>query len=1025
MSHMALCWCGIANANISRGVVPTTLPTTHTHRCPPLPTAVSATASTRMERPTLRSHGSGSGSDPAKLRGRQRNPRTTTPGTPVNHHSWMRSASTSSLARLKRATLQNSSSSSSLANNNNTVSAHSLHSVPNQNLLVKRLSPSLSPTRHQDLSKENSLDKLALSGLIMEEELNEVPANPNDIDDNLVLDVLPSFEMYNALHRHIPQGNVNPDRHDFPPSYNEASNNTTTNNSSATNLRDNSNVFTHDIVTAPTQSHMEQTIDNLRPLATQHFHLQTANSSSSAVSEIDADTIQDDLNETGENVFIDKLYTLPKLSTPIEINIKITKNPSLPPHKPDDESILKEYTSGDTVHGYCTIENKSDVPLNFEMFYVTLEAYTSIIDKKRGKRTVKRFLRMVDLSASWSYTNIDLGTGFRVEQGSIDYDNSILGLNNNRILEPGIKYKKFFMFKLPNQLLDVTCKQEHFTHTLLPPSFSIDKYRNNCKYSVIKVNHVLGCGHLGTKGSPILTYDLVGDGLSINYAIEARIVGKDQKTQKLNIMKEREYNIRFIPFGFPNNTSVAANPLDQLNDLTEMIDERLDCLKNVFNRLLANEPITNQDINGTDLMGTISDIDQLTSQQIMERKLQQLHMKNHDVLISERSKSPFADINKLTKDKNLIETEINYRLKNKSSSKIGLLSGFLSNNSSNDISNDSDTSNNSNNSNSNSNSKNDSSKRSDKSGLILLQSQKPNAPLPYWSPSLLRKTNNFNNKTKHSQENWLKLVHSLNDNDKLPLSQLKLNLTCIQSNNSLDHEPPEIHSIITDLIVMTAKSENSIPITLNSELLLNQEKIHKITDNFTKYLHKIEEYEIKFMEQNTKLNELYNINRVDNTTTSGRKIKFQDFVPNQLYSNIESLARLDVKAETLSHVFKKQLDTLKKEDSDANSSGSTSRLGNAKSSLGGSSGSVHSSRNNLSTRYTKELIHEWVKKGPLHYERTVNINLEYTKNLIETIVPNFESCLCARFYCVKVTVKFHTIGSAVLYIPVDVKNIVC
>lgn len=33
---------------------------------------------------------------------------------------------------------------------------------------------------------------------------------------NMLVDVLPSFEMYNALHRHIPQGNVDPDRHDFP-----------------------------------------------------------------------------------------------------------------------------------------------------------------------------------------------------------------------------------------------------------------------------------------------------------------------------------------------------------------------------------------------------------------------------------------------------------------------------------------------------------------------------------------------------------------------------------------------------------------------------------------------------------------------------------------------------------------------------------------------------------------------------------------------------------------------------------------
>lgn len=49
-----------------------------------------------------------------------------------------------------------------------------------------------------------------------------------DGDINNVVDVLPSFEMYNTLHRHIPQGNVDPDRHDFPPSYQEANNSTAT-----------------------------------------------------------------------------------------------------------------------------------------------------------------------------------------------------------------------------------------------------------------------------------------------------------------------------------------------------------------------------------------------------------------------------------------------------------------------------------------------------------------------------------------------------------------------------------------------------------------------------------------------------------------------------------------------------------------------------------------------------------------------------------------------------------------------------
>lgn len=100
---------------------------------------------------------------------------------------------------------------------------------------------------------------------------------------------------------------------------------------------------------------------------------------------------------------------------------------------------------------------------------------------------------------------------------------------------------------------------------MLPPSFGIDKYRNNCKYSGIKVNSVLGCGHLGTKGSPILTNDMSDDNLSINYTIDARIVGKDQKASKLYIMKEREYNLRVIPFGFDANVVGERTTMSQRN----------------------------------------------------------------------------------------------------------------------------------------------------------------------------------------------------------------------------------------------------------------------------------------------------------------------------------------------------------------------------------------------------------------------------------------------------------------------------
>lgn len=822
-----------------------------------------------------------------------------------------------------------------------------------------------------------------------------------DIDEDIVVDVLPSFEMYNALHRHIPQGNVDPDIHELPPSYMEAANhNESMPNSYIRDMPVNTNYHSQNGTMAA--SSMETTINNLRPLATQVLSLNNTESVPSTLNRTsnnmycdNGTQIEDDLN-VNDNIVIDKLYSLPKRSTPIEITIKITKHVSLPPYKPEEESILKEYTSGDTIHGYCVIENKSNEPIKFEMFYVTLEAYTSVIDKKRGTRTVKRFLRMVDLSASWSYTNIDIASGLRYKCRAKDFDDAVLGLNNNRILEPGIKYKKFFVFKFPKQLLDTTCKQEHFSHCLLPPSFGIDKYRDNCKYSGIRVNHILGCGHLGTKGSPILTNDFCDDELSINYTIDTRIVGKDQKTQKLNIMKEHEYNIRFIPFGFHSPLIGEKNPETQLKNLEILIEERLKVLRTIFDRLNQNEPIKNVDIHGTDLVGTIDDNAELDSDEILARKLDQLHVKNR-LDYNDHTQSPYDDIKKFERRENIVEAELKYRIKGKSSSKIGLFSSFLSNSGSSSSSSSSTSLANSVNKSERKNDQNfedrstikekiSSHKNSDKTGMILVGAVIPSRALPYHVPSLLHKTNTFENKSKYAQDNWIKLISLLTDEEKTELNKIKINLTCLQSNNSVGHDPPEIQSINTELVIITVKSENSIPVKLCLNTLLDSNKLSHMKGKFAKYMTQIKlDYE-NFRKNKTKLNELYNMNRLPSDRE--QSLNFTNFIPNQLYCNVESLANLQVKIQSHNDIFKKQ--------------GEITKFSKKHSSNSPAQG--------------------WVKKEPFHYEKEFEIPLQYLPNLTYTLVPSFESCLCCRFYCIRVSIKFHHIGSVSVNIPVNIKN---
>jgi len=926
--------------------------------------------------------------------------------------NWIRSASTSNILKIPK---------SSPSRTTQTISESPIRKAINH-ITQQPSQPIVKPPLHASISESSIMSSIP-------DPLETTDAN------NIVVDVLPSFEMYNTLHRHIPQGNVNPDLHDFPPKYcdvqtqnrynlqvsNASSSSSSAITSTLSQLQQQQQQQQHDhVMNIPSNPPSTTSIiNNLHPLTTQHLSIQ----STRHTDDDDITSIQDDIDED-ENIFIDKLYTLPKKPTPIDIDIRITKHPSHPPEKPEEESILKEYTTGDVIHGYCVVENKSTQPLKFEMFYVTLEAYISLIDRQKGKRTVKRFLRMVDLSASWSYGNILTGSGFKLIPDQEDFDHSLVGLSNRRILEPGVKRKKFFMFKFPKQLLDVTCKQEHFAHCLLPPSFGIDKYRNNCKYSGIKVNSVLGCGHLGCKGSPILTYDLVDENVSINYTIDARIVGKDQKTKQLNIMREKEYNIRYIPFGFDSSLVGERDPNNQLKDLMKLVDERLEAIKTVFNRLEKNEPIKNEDIHGTDLSGTIENDTELDSSEILRNKLDQLHIKNRT---SQSYQLSSQDFEKKTFEPktDIIESELSYKLKNKSKSATkSLFSSFRSSTS---LSGLSSSGSSGNSSVTNGGISNNTSK-TERFGLILVQAKVPHKSIQYLSPSLLKKTNIVEAKTKQAQENWHALSETIPASERDALKRLDLTLTCIQSNNSSPHPPPEIQAISTELIIITGKSENSIPIKLNSRVLMDDDKLDSIRKTFTSYLNEIKDYNDEFLENKDRLNELYNVNR---SIVNARELKFTNFISSQIYNDIESLANIKVKIQPLGDIFKKQLDTLKDEDDPSldltpMNSGSTTptkkkpvKIVNAKGGLGTS---ATISRNSISNRFIDQIIHQWDQQGELQYERKINVNLEFNANTLETLVPSFESCLCCRFYCVRVNIKFHHIGSTSIDIPINVKN---
>lgn len=241
----------------------------------------------------------------------------------------------------------------------------------------------------------------------------------------------------------------------------------------------------------------------------------------------------------------------------------------------------------------------------------------------------------------------------------------------------------------------------------------------------------------------------------------------------------------------------------------------------------------------------------------------------------------------------------------------------------------------------------------------------------------------------------------------------------MQSNNTIGHDPPEIQAVTTELIAITAKSENSIPIKLNSQMLLDPVKLDSINNKFKGYITQIEDYYDNFMNNKDKINELYNKNR---DITNAIELKFSDFIPNQLHSNIESLAHLTVKVDTMGEVFKKQLSTLKEKEHHSSSLSLASKYSNSKVPITSSVPNGSHSKTHSVSKPSEEIFGHWIKKGDSHYEREVNVRLEYTNNLLLTLVPSFESCICSRFYCIRVTIKFHHAGSSSIDIPVTIKH---
>lgn len=710
-------------------------------------------------------------------------------------------------------------------------------------------------------------------------------------------------------------------------------------------------------------------------------------------------------NDTYGHTVLDNIDRLPKLNTsPIDIQIFVTKKVPQPNQSNELETRLKEYTSGDFVNGYIVITNKTDAPVDFGLFIVTLEGTIKATERDLSmnelnihrfkKVLMKKFLKMYDLNASYGYAHVPSSAGIEYEAFRNDtFDGCTIGLPTERILEPHVKYKKFFTFKFPDKLLDNNCIDNLLPHNLPPPSYGLDRTSFYNRGDTIQLNKALGYGFLGLRGTPLLTRDYAFDDISVSYTIEAKFIDKldaDDQRHPLShneindpnseanyvISKSNQYFLRFIPDlkeqleyykqGIDISTStfgslgidgklfqnyLQLNTWKAINELNYQIEKEIDMR-------LTRDELTEDELKDKNLLVhtksvTASTFDQLESK---ERIARQVYYDGGDSY--EHNESFYYQ------DKQMIGTPVSTTVFGKKKKKI--LSSLVM------------------------------------IGDLRLFVKVPSKTLPYASPKLLMKYNNGGGAlsedvagigfhsvpsigspigspslmpvTSNVDENMLRPISSassasssfnmLDIYNRDPtdiLSNVEVELVFDPLSNSVT--PPLISSIELNLVLWSFNTEYPLPVAMEYDFFYRDGR-----PDASAHSEVVDDVEI------TKLNLTFLKEQV------GYYIQFlksnKTFISKNSYLYLKAIKSLGVKKDTIKDFFKTL--THSSHDSLINSEGGwvIQQLPNQK--------------------------FKWVKKLSLPL---IPIN----KNSI-TLVPSFQSCLVGRIYCLQVVVKYKGSG---------------
>lgn len=208
-----------------------------------------------------------------------------------------------------------------------------------------------------------------------------------------------------------------------------------------------------------------------------------------------------------------------EMSNAVKLSFHFTKDVGERGVKPEiiDPS-LYEYKQGDYLNGFIYIKNEGTKPIPFDMFYVHFDGNFIVSDKNNVKSRqpikIRKFLEMYDFAASWNPVSVNRLLSEKDNTYCCPYlfdplDKSQLSIGPERMVYPGILYKRFFTFKIPTRLLDTECNDHNLPgHTELPPTLGTcptereqwkksDKMINDFSFVDTSISHGLWARFIG------------------------------------------------------------------------------------------------------------------------------------------------------------------------------------------------------------------------------------------------------------------------------------------------------------------------------------------------------------------------------------------------------------------------------------------------------------------------------------------------------------------------------------------------